>query len=413
MREMKDSGVEWIGEIPKTWSVIRVKHCFTITNGSDPKSTNGDIQVYGSGAKSFKMCSEYKVGPTVLLGRKGTVNIPQYIEGKYWNVDTAFDVHAKGNYNLKLFYYASMCFNYDKYSTQTALPSMTQSNYLNFSIPFFNYGIQQRITDYLDSKCSQIDSIIEKQKQIIEKLKEYKTSLITEVVTKGLDPNVEMKNSGVEWIGKIPKHWNVLKLKFLFEDGNSGLKIGPYGSALKGKTLDKGPYKIYNQAHLIQNDFSISRHYISEETFNELSNYEVRPGDILFSMMGTIGKCRIMPQNQIPGIMDSHLLKSRLNKKILDNFFVYAYDKDYSNQVIDQLKFLSAGTIMDGLNSKILKNIYIAVPPIEEQNQILDYLDSKCSQIDTSITKKELIVEKLQEYKKSIIYEVVTGKREV
>ncbi len=181
--EMKDSGVQWIGKIPKKWSVIPVKFCFLITNGSDPKTKEGSTPVYGSGASSFKTCVEYKKGPTVLLGRKGTVNIPQWIEGKYWNVDTAFDVHPLGNYALKLFYYCSICFDYDNYSTQTALPSMTQATYLNFRIPFMEKSQQDEIVLFLDNKCSEIEKTISEKQQQLETLEEYKKSLIYEYVT--------------------------------------------------------------------------------------------------------------------------------------------------------------------------------------------------------------------------------------
>lgn len=272
---------------------------------------------------------------------------------------------------------------------------------------------QVRIAQYLNEKCSKIDAIITKLEAIIEKSKKYKLSIVTEAVTKGLNPDVEMKDSGIEWVGKIPVDWYVSKLKYLFADGDDGLKIGPFGSAIRGKTLESGPYKIYNQAHLIQNNFKLNRHFVSEETYNQLLSYRVKPGDILFSMMGTIGKCRIMPDGYPEGIMDSHLLKAGLNKKILPEFFVYAYDKDYSNQVMPQLLFTSNGTIMNGLNSTILKSVQIAVPPIGEQKKIVGYLDEKCSKIDVVISNREKEIEKLREYQKSLIYEVVTGKKEV
>lgn len=181
--EMKDSGVEWIGEIPKHWNVVAVKHCFYINNGSDPITDEGEIPVYGSGSKSFKTCKEFKEGPTVLLGRKGTINIPQWIESRYWNVDTAFDVKAKGNYDLKLFYYCAVCFDYERYTTQTALPSMTQGDYKNFKIPYMNFYEQKDIVKFLDSKCSEIDTLIADKKRQLDILADYKKSLIYEYVT--------------------------------------------------------------------------------------------------------------------------------------------------------------------------------------------------------------------------------------
>lgn len=181
--EMKDSGVEWIGEIPKHWNVVAVKHCFYINNGSDPITDEGEIPVYGSGSKSFKTCKEFKEGPTVLLGRKGTINIPQWIESRYWNVDTAFDVKAKGNYDLKLFYYCAVCFDYERYTTQTALPSMTQGDYKNFKIPYMNFYEQKDIVKFLDSKCSEIDTLIADKKRQLDILADYKKSLIYEYIT--------------------------------------------------------------------------------------------------------------------------------------------------------------------------------------------------------------------------------------
>lgn len=182
-REMKDSGVEWIGEIPAEWSVAKAKYYVTITHGSDPK-TEGSIPVYGSGAESFKTCGEYKEGPTVLIGRKGaTLHIPHYIEGKYWNVDTAFDVKAKNNFSLPYYYYLATSFDYKFYISQTTLPGMTQSNYYNMFLPFPTFPEQEEIVNYLDAKCAEIDKLIAKKEQLVKELESYKKSLIYEVVT--------------------------------------------------------------------------------------------------------------------------------------------------------------------------------------------------------------------------------------
>lgn len=182
-REMKDSGVEWIGEIPAAWDVAKAKYCVTITHGSDPK-TEGSIPVYGSGAESFKTCGEYKEGPTVLIGRKGaTLHIPHYIEGKYWNVDTAFDVKAKNNFSLPYYYYLATSFDYKFYIAQTTLPGMTQSNYYNMFLPFPTFPEQEEIVNYLDAKCAEIDGLIAKKEQLVKELESYKKSLIYEVVT--------------------------------------------------------------------------------------------------------------------------------------------------------------------------------------------------------------------------------------
>jgi len=185
---MKDSGVEWIGEIPEGWEITRNKFYVIISHGMDPK-TEGDIPVYGSGAESFKSCGEYKEGPAVLLGRKGaTLHIPHYITGKYWNVDTAFDVKTKSeDMGLKYFYFLSMCFNYNYYIAKTTLPSMTQFDYCNMRIPLPSRKEQDIIVSYIEDKCVAIDTAIEKKKKAIEKWEEYKKSLIYYAVTGKID----------------------------------------------------------------------------------------------------------------------------------------------------------------------------------------------------------------------------------
>ncbi len=182
----KDSGVEWIGKIPSEWKPIKAKYFVKISNGSDPKTEEGDTPVYGSGAESFKTCVEFKEGPTVLIGRKGaTLHIPHYIEGNYWNVDTAFDVktYSEEAFLLKFYYYCATAFDYKFYLTSTTLPSMTQTNYGNMYLPVPNTQTQKEIVEFLNNKCTAIDTAIEQKQKLIEKLTEYKKSLIYECVT--------------------------------------------------------------------------------------------------------------------------------------------------------------------------------------------------------------------------------------
>lgn len=175
--EYKDSGVEWIGEIPSGWEPIKAKYFIKISNGSDPKTSEGNTPVYGSGAESFKTCVEYKEGPTVLIGRKGaTLHIPHCIEGNYWNVDTAFDVktYSEEKFLLRFYYYCATAFDYKFYLTSTTLPSMTQTNYGNMYLPVPDVQIQKEIVEFLDNKCIAIDTAIEEKQNLIEKLTEYK-----------------------------------------------------------------------------------------------------------------------------------------------------------------------------------------------------------------------------------------------
>jgi len=162
--EMKESGVKWIGNIPMDWAILSAKSVVYINHGSDPQ-TEGNIPVYGSGANSFRTCGEFKEGPAVLVGRKGaTLHIPHYIEGKYWNVDTAFDVKPfNESILLKYYYYLATCFDYKYYMSQTTLPSMTQTSYNSMKIPVPNPTEQKAIVEFLNEKSAAIDLLIDEK----------------------------------------------------------------------------------------------------------------------------------------------------------------------------------------------------------------------------------------------------------
>lgn len=217
----------------------------------------------------------------------------------------------------------------------------------------------------------------------------------------------EMKDSGIDWIGKIPSTWNLMRIKDIVVSSRDGIRIGPFGSALTNKTASQGEYYIYGQYNLINDDFLNTKHKISESTFNKLQAYEVLPNDICLSMMGTIGKCKTVPSNIKRGIMDSHLIKIRLNERMLNKYFEYVYDKDYGGICFKQMQYDKTGSIMDGLNTTVVKNLYLPVPSISEQKTIVNYLNSKCLVIDLAIQKQKDIVNKLMEYKQSTITQAV------
>ena len=181
--KMKPSGIDWIGDIPEHWEMRKARLCIIINNGSDPKQ-KGDIPVYGSGAESFRTCGEYKEGPCVLLGRKGaTLHIPHYIEGRYWNVDTAFDVKTKNGMSLRYYYYLATCFDYPYYMSQTTLPSMTSFDYNRMKLPTPPENEQVDIVKLLDVKNKKTEELIECHKRLISLLQERKQIIINDVVT--------------------------------------------------------------------------------------------------------------------------------------------------------------------------------------------------------------------------------------
>ncbi len=215
------------------------------------------------------------------------------------------------------------------------------------------------------------------------------------------------KPSGVEWIGEIPKHWNIKPIKYLLKPGKEGIRIGPFGSSLKSEFLSLSGYKVYGQENVINNDFNLGWRYINDDKFSELSDYEITPGDVLVTMMGTTGKCKVVPKCIEKGIMDSHLIRMRIDDTQFESQ-LFADLINESNYVFNQMKMLSKGSIMEGLNSSIIKSILLIIPFPEEQTVIANYLDEKTAQIDSLIQKKQKLIELLKEERTAIINQAVT-----
>ena len=404
-RKMKDSGIEWIGEIPEGWEIAKAKYFIDISHGSDPK-TQGFIPVYGSGSESFKTCGEYKEGPAVLIGRKGaTLHIPHYIEGKYWNVDTAFDVKSKSHCILKFYYYLAACFDYKYYISQTTLPGMTQSNYYNMFLPVPSLSKQFQIATYLDAHGAAFDFLISKVRSSIEEYKKLKQAVITQAVTKGVRGKREMKDSGVEWIGEIPKEFDSVQLKFFCKLITDGTHFSP-------NTVETGlPYITAGDVHGIGLDYNSAKR-ISEEDFQLLVAQGCQPlkGDVLLVKDGaTTGRVGFV-DSDTPCVILSSVAMLRPADKTDGHYLMYLLASDFLQK---QILVSMAGSAMPRTTLTKLTKYIGLLPPLYEQKEIADYLDAKCAEIDGLIAKKEQLVKELESYKKSLIYEVVTGKREV
>ena len=408
---MKPSGIEWIGEIPESWEVKRIKYCAEICNGGEYKDIEieeGGYPVIGSGgefARANKFCYS---GKSVLLGRKGTVDKPLYIDGSFWCVDTMFYTKMKSITNAKYFYYCSLLIRFDYYMTSTALPSMTQRDLGSEKIFMPPLSEQTRIANYLDKQCGKIDSIIADLEKQIEILGQYKKSLITETVTRGLDKTVPLKDSGIEWIGKIPEHWEVKRMQDV-----GTYKKGPFGSSITLDMFvdkDETTIKIYEQKNAIQSDATLGWYYISYADYTNLRDFEVFSGDIIVSCAGTMGKCYIMPENIEKGIINQALMKITLLDTMNKKYFLFLF-----NIALEFMtdKYSNGSAIKNIPPFSVLKKENIPLPSFEEQTQIANYLDKQCSKIDSIIESKKEQLAKITEHKKSLIYEYVTGKKRV
>ena len=308
----------------------------------------------------------------------------------------------------KFIYYYSLCYSFThqveqswSYGTQQNIGMGVLGN-LYVTLPSSNE--QQSIVDYLDKECAQIDSIAADLEKQIALLQQYKKSLITETVTKGLDKSVPMKDSGVEWIGKIPEHWDVepIKYRVTFHNGDRGENY-PSKSELQSEGI---PF--INAGHLEGDGLNMDNmDYISEEKYRIMGGVKLRPGDILYCLRGSVGKNAIVDMNQ--GTVASSLVAIR-SVRILAEYLYYCLN----SHIEEVQRYLwDNGTAQPNLSADNLGKYKFCIPPVEEQKAIVKYLNNICSQIDNLVIGKKKQLSTIQQHKKSLIYEYVTGKKRV
>lgn len=400
---MKPSGIEWIGDIPDDWEVYRLKNEVVFVNGyafdgselhqdkEVPVIRIGDISSgvidYSSTLKTNVKSglSEYELRKNDILiamsgATTGKTAIVKTNEKAYINQRVGIIRATKCNIFIKYLLETKGFFNYIfLVAGGSAQPNISMHNILNFQIPKIRLDTQQKIADYLDDKCGEIDATIAKQKESIEKLKAYKQSLISETVTKGLDKSAPLKPSGIEWIGDIPNDWEICKLKRCLTIQN--------GLDYKSVRDDNGEFPVIG----------------SGGQFDFASNYLYDGESVLFGRKGTINKPLYV--NGKFWTVDT-MFYSMIKPNACGKFIFYS-------ATTIPFDFYSTATAVPSMTQRDLINHYLVLPPLSKQRIIADYLDSKCSQIDKYITEKQNIIQKLDAYKKSLIFECVTGKHKI
>lgn len=416
MREMKDSGIEWIGEIPVNWAKTRIRNLFRFSSGDS--LTNEEIQdeglykVYGANGPRGYYHHTNLAGKHILIGRVGALcgNI-HIVDEPVWVTEHALIAEQISpdvctDFAGRVF--ESM--NLGQYSKASAQPVIASSVVQRLQIPIPPSLEQRRIADYLDRKCSQIDAIIARQQEVIEKLKAYKLSVITEVVTKGLNPDVPMKDSGIEWIGKIPEHWIVSQLKY-YASLRSGLTLGK--KYLPDSKLIEVPYlRVANvQGDYIKLD-DVATVFVQQE---EIDKYSLHKGELLLTEGGDrdkLGRGCIWNGEIQPCLHQNHVFAVTTDTgRLSTEYLNYVTSSNVARTYFDYTA--KKTTNLASTNSTTILQFKLPIPPIEEQGTIVSYLDTKCAKINSWLNNTELVISKLQDYKKSLIYEVVTGKKEV
>lgn len=434
-REMKDSGIEWIGEIPEEWEINRIKYLFVAGKGLSITKDNlidEGLPVISYGQIHSKNNTGIDIQTNLLRFVDDIYSkcYPQceVMRNDFVFADTSEDYDGCGNCVLKrdttkLFAgyhtiilhsildrdnsFLAYLFKTDTWRKQirqkvsgVKVLSISQKILMNCGIILPPQKEQKAIADYLDAKCSDIDAIANDIQKEISVLEDYKKIIITEVVTKGLDQNVEMKDSGIEWIGKIPKHWDISKLKFL-------AKESPDFTALDSTIeISYLPMECLKKGYMLPKISTLENLPTGLTRFNE--------GDIVIAKVTPCfenGNIAIAEKLcNLTGVGSSELYVIRCYKIETKFLFYYLQNANFMKRAISEMSGTGG---LKRIPSKFIRNLYITLPNKEEQYKIASYLDAKCSEIDTLIADKKKQLEILADYKKSLIYEYVTGKKEV
>lgn len=428
---LKPSGVPWLGDIPEGWSVM-----FLVQLADQVKNRNTDLAEtnllslsYGKIKRkdidspdgllpaSFDGYNIIEKGDVVLrltdLQNDQTSLRVGRSEERGIITSAYTTVHPRNADFAPYLFYALNAFDLAKgfYGMGSGVrQGLNWSEVKRLQIPFPPLPEQRSIADFLDERCAAIDAIVEEAKSGIEEYAKWKQSVVFQAVTKGLDPHAKMKDSGVEWIGEVPEEWKVTPLRFLTDS----YKAGPFGSALITDQLQKtGTILVYTPEHIAKREAELPNNlYLPEERREEMSQFFVKAGDVVFPIVGSLGRALQVTTSMPEGIINQRLAKFRLRSDRIDaNYFMWLFAK--SEFFKQHIEVVCRGSIIVNLTKSIVGDMPIPLPALPEQRAIAAYLDEKCSAIDALIEEKKQLIEDLGVYKKSLIYETVTGKRKI
>lgn len=422
MREMKNSGIEWIGQIPKDWKCCKVKYSTSfVGSGTTPTSSNqdfydGDINWIQSGdlyktvvvdtvekkltekaLKSFSALHIYQA-PFIIMAMYGaSVGNTAFSKIDACCNQACCCIKNNESFNLKfMFYWLDFAqIDFLGRAIGGTQPNISQDKIKNQYIVKPSLEEQQQIADYLDTQCSEIDATAEDIQKEISLLEDYKKSVITEAVTKGLNPDAEMKDSGIEWIGQIPKHWEIIRIGYILGEIDRRSITGMEESLSVSQVLGVVPS---------------SQIAVPSTASTMVGQKIVEPGELVLNKLKAhLGVCFV---SNYKGLVSPDYAVYKANEKVKSKLLEYVFHT--ASCIWEFKKYITGvGQGLSRLYTKDLFRINVALPDMLEQQQIVSYLDTKCSEIDTLIADKKRQLDILADYKKSLIYEYVTGKKEV
>lgn len=426
--EYKPCDGDWIKEVPKDWAIVRGKYLFEIKKRivgelshdvlsitqrgikiKDTKSGDGQLSMDYSKYQIVEP-GDFAMNHMDLL--TGYVDISKFrgVTSPDYRVFSTKEVATCSRFFLYIFqmgYANKIFYKYGQGASHLGRWRLPTEEFNNFWFPCPPQSDREKIANFLDHETAKIDTLIEKQQRLIKLLKEKRQAVISHAVTKGLDPDAPMRNSGVEWLGDVPEHWVVAQLKF----NTLEMQTGPFGSQLHADDYVIGGIPLINPAHMVGGKIvPDSKVSVDSETQERLSRHKLRQGEIIFARRGELGRCAIVTKSQEGWICGTGSLKAKLNNRLIPE---YAYLLITSDGVISELSLESKGSTMDNLNTETLGRVRMPVPPESEQNDILQYVDKISGKYKSLISNAETAIELMQERRTALISAAVTGKIDV
>jgi len=404
-RNYKDSDAKWVGRIPAHWVVGPLKRMLDIQNGADYKnveSTEG-FPVIGSGGP-FTFATEYLYdGESVLLGRKGTVDKPLHVTGKFWTVDTMYWSKILPGTWGRFAFYVTLTIPFDYYSTSTALPSMTKSVLGAHLVACPPIDEQTAIAAFLDRETAKIDELIAEQQKLITLLAEKRQATISHAVTKGLNPAAVMKDSGIAWLGDVPAHWSTGALTRIAER----VVVGIAEAATHAYREDGVPILRSTNVRAGRLVGDILR--IAPEFAKERGSKLISAGDLLTVRTGNAGVTAVIPQ-ELDQCQCFTMLITTLQPGQVSDYFCYWMNSEAATRYF-QLE--GWGTAQVNISVPILKALPVVIPPFDEQKDIVAFLQAETSKLDELGSAAERAVALLKERRSALITAAVTGQIDV
>ena len=401
--EMKDSGIDTIGKIPTHWSLCRLRFlCKIMTGNQDTQNAVGDgIYPFYVRSPKIERANSYTFdGESILMAGDGAGagKVFHHAFGKYAIHQRVYCFYDFNNIVPRYFYYFisnQLSLEIDKGSAKSTVASVRLPMLHNFVLCLPTTKEQTSIATYLDTQCAKIDEIIAQAKSSIEDYRQWKASIIYEAITKGLDQNIELKDSGIEWIGEIPADWAIIRIKNLLTEINDRSGTGLEQPLSMSQSLGVVPSSMIAVANPATS-------YIGAKI--------VQPNDLVFNKLKA--HLGVFAVSSFRGLVSPDYAVYRANERVDPKFLEYLFKTP--NCIQEFKKYITGvGAGLSRLYTNDLFNIKVALPVVSVQRHIVEYLNDFCSQADALIYEKQSLIDDLEAYKNSLIYEVVTGKRRV